>query len=137
MKHQLNKLKRFSLLSASFALFILYFPITIPVLIIAITCSWTGCLFSRKSLKEYGFHLALAYDRFANVAVFLGASSETISSRLGRAKLATQARWWVPGLIGIVDTLALVGFGDRDHVINSIEPGNHEDKELINWIITP
>ena len=137
MKYHFGKLKRFSLLATSLVLFLIYLPVTMPILTIAVLCSWSGTLFGKNNLKMYGFHLAISYDRFSNIAIFLGASSETISSRLGRATLATQARWWVPGLAKIVDVIALLGFGDNNHVVGSIESGNHEANELVNWIIIP
>jgi hypothetical protein len=64
---------------------------------------------------EYGYGLAASVDQHVN-AVWGGHRDETISSRVGRAK--AKGRGGIPLLMfaAVIDWLAIVVAGDRNHV---------------------
>ena len=128
------KVKKFTLLSISAVFFLIFLPISLSVLALSAGCYWAGKGFDVDKLTRYGFYLAFAYDQFANTAVFLGSPEETISSRLARAMASGRPRWFVPAFAELVDWLALVVSGEKDHVENSLEEGEQVSKELVSWI---
>lgn len=74
--------------------------------------------------------MAMAVDQFAST-VLGGHPDDTVSQRLGRAKLAGGGTV-VTTMVTIVDTLALVLVGEKDHCVNSLS-GKTNAKELWNW----
>lgn len=80
-------------------------------------------------ITQYLLNLAMAVDQFAST-VLLGHPDDTISQRLGRAQLA-GTRWTRPFQL-IVDFLALILVGERNHCLNSLS-GKTDAKELWNW----
>lgn len=133
MKSILPFTKKYSLILFSFFLCLVFLPITIPVLTISSICFWIGKYSNKQKLKDYGLYTAIAYDRFANVAVFLGSPQETISSRLGRAMASGNPLWWIPAFVWLVDHIAYLGFGDKNHTSKSIEVEGIPEREIVSW----
>ena len=81
-------------------------------------------------IKQYLLNMLMAVDQFLST-LLLGHPDDTISQRLGRAKLAKKT-----GIViwcgAAVDFMAWVLVREKDHIINSMR-GKTLAKELWNW----
>lgn len=73
----------------------------------------------------------MAIDQFAST-ILCGHPDDTISQRLGRAKLAGKNGFIVIYSIKLVDWLAKVIVNEDDHCVNSLK-GKSMARELWNW----
>lgn len=85
---------------------------------------------SKSWPAQYCLNMAMAVDQFLS-AVLGGHPDDTISQRLGRAKLSGGGLI-VKASCFLVDGLALVLFKDKDHCVSSLEGKTHA-RELWNW----
>lgn len=84
-------------------------------------------------LLKYLYNLALGLDQFLNV-ILLGDPDESLSGRMGRAKLSGRPKWFVPPIVWINDKIWLLLAGEVDHSINAVEPEERpKEKEIWSW----
>lgn len=83
----------------------------------------------------YWFNILISIDQFVNVFPFLGDPDETISARIGRAIKSGRPRFFVKPLWKIVDAIAYLLAGEKNHCFKSIEPEEPiYKKEIWSWI---
>lgn len=87
-----------------------------------------------KPWQVFIARLLLSVDQLVNV-LLLGFPDETLSGRLGRAHQSGKPKWYAKYLRLIVDKLAIIISGERDHCVNAIEPEDRFDqrRELWKW----
>lgn len=84
----------------------------------------------RTLLSQYVMNIAMGIDQFAST-ILGGHPDDTISQRLGRAKLSGGSKA-VMISAAVVDFWAKVLFGERDHCVNSLR-GKSDAREIWNW----
>lgn len=82
-------------------------------------------------MSQYLLNMLMAIDQFAST-VLGGHPDDTISQRLGRAIIAGEKSVAIKISVSIVDMLAKVLVGERDHCINSLK-GKTDAREIWNW----
>ncbi len=83
-------------------------------------------------MSQYIYNFFLALDQMIN-AILLGDPDESLSGRLGRAKLSRKPKFWVGPMIDINDFLWWTFTGELQHSINAVEKEETFDKELWKW----
>jgi len=81
-------------------------------------------------VKQYLLNMAMAVDQFAST-ILGGHPDDTVSQRLGRAQLSGGGIV-VTTMAGLVDFLAHVLVGEKNHCVNSLSGKTHA-RELWNW----
>jgi len=80
------------------------------------------------------YNLGLGLDQFTNV-LLLGDPDESLSGRLGRAKLSGRPKYWVEPMAKVNDKIWKFVTGEENHCVNSVEPEERPfEKELWSWI---
>lgn len=82
-------------------------------------------------MSQYLLNMLMAIDQFAST-ILGGHPDDTISQRLGRAIIAGEKSVAIKISVSIVDMLAKVLVGERDHCINSLK-GKTDAREIWNW----
>jgi hypothetical protein len=82
-------------------------------------------------IGQYFLNMAMALDQFAST-ILGGHPDDTISQRLGRAKLAKSGSAIVEQSVKFVDSLAFLIVGEKNHCLRSLN-GKTDAKELWNW----
>lgn len=91
-----------------------------------------GLITRSEDTKLYTINCLLSIDQFGNV-LLLGDPDETISSRLGRAEVSGRPVPFAVALGKIVNKLFNIIAGQKNHILDSIEPGTFKN-EIWNWI---
>lgn len=84
-------------------------------------------------MKAFFYNVLMGIDQFGNI-LLLGSPDETISSRLGRAYVSGNAKWFVYSFKALVDFGALHLAGQVDHCVSSIEADRELNHQLWTWI---
>lgn len=82
-------------------------------------------------VQQYTLNFLMAIDQFAST-ILGGHPDDTISQRLGRAKLAGKAGFLLCLAHDSVNLLAKILVNEKDHCINSLK-GKSLAAELWNW----
>lgn len=112
-------------------LFWFNFPILLFWALFGIALSKIGLVIGNENFFLYGRRIALSADQMANTFA-AGFQDETLSSRLGRAKISGRPTPFAQFLIALVNGIF---FWEKDHVVEAIEEDKDfvTDKELWPW----
>ena len=110
----------------SVLLFFIFVIQALPILIVL------GILNRIPAIKSWAYNLLIGIDQFGN-SIMLGSYEETISSRLGRAQLSGKAAWYAKYAQIAVD-FVMECWGEDNHCINAIKPGEDYSSEIWSWI---
>lgn len=120
--------------SLGFIAFLITFLITLPFVALMGSIFFIAKAAGSKKLSKYAYNSLYGIDQAANT-VLAGHPEETISSRLGRARIQGYRFWWVRFLRFVVDVLSYPLDGP-DHCVRAAK---HEglkmnlNREIWNW----
>jgi hypothetical protein len=110
----------------SVILFLVFIVQMLPVLLVL------AALHYIPALRIWAYNLLIGIDQFGNT-IMLGSYEETISSRLGRAQLSGKPTWYARWAQISVDYVCAL-YGDYNHCVNAIKPGEDYSSEIWSWI---